>query len=193
MRALRLAALLLVAAPPLPAQGTAPATADSAVRAILDLPRILDRARRAGASDSSISGMIDIIRRRGLPPEEAVPAVEMEVEALEQGAASKDSFGSFVRAQVESGLRGRALAEAIRQQRARRGMGPKEGRGNGNARGQGGPPAGRGRPNAAQPQGGRPEGAGRPGGSGRPVGTERTKPTDDSTRGKAPAPRTRRP
>lgn len=181
MTLLRLVALAAVAAPALGAQGSAAeagrtavaraaTAADSALLAALELPKLMERARRAGAADTTLREMIEIIRRRGLPAEEAVPAVEMEVEALEQGGA-KDNFGSFVKAQVASGLRGRDLAAAIRAERARRGMGPKEGRGNGNARGQGGPPEGR----------------------GRPAQTERTKPTDDSTRGKAPAPRTRRP
>lgn len=198
MRLIRLAVFTAVVAPALGAQGAAPqagttamtraaTAADSALLRALELPKLMERARRAGAADTTIAEMIDIIRRRGLPAEEAVPAVEMEVETLEQGG-SKDNFGGFVKAQVQSGLRGRDLAAAIRAERARRGMGPKDGRGNGNARGQGGPPEGRGRPDgAASRPGGRPDGAGRPSGS------ERSKPSDDSTRGKAPAPRTRRP
>jgi hypothetical protein len=197
MRPMSLLTGLLLAAPALLAQGTAPAgapqtrvpsAADSAVMRALDLPQIFQRARTAGIPDSSLRGMIDAMRRRGIPTEEAIPAVEMEVEAVEAGG-NKDNFGSFVRAQVESGLRGRELAAAIRAERQARGMGP--------GRGERG-----GRPDAAaRPEkGGRPEGAGaRPEKGGRPdsAGARPARggrPDSAGTRPKAPAsPTTRRP
>lgn len=190
MRPMSLITGLLLAAPALVAQGTRPAgdpqarvpsAADSAVMRALDLPQIFQRARSAGIPDSSLRGMIDAMRSRGIPTEEAIPAVEMEVEAVEQGG-NKDNFGSFVRAQVESGVRGQELAARIRAERQARGMGP--GRDS-----RGGRPEGAG---ARPEKGGRPEGAGRPAGAGaRPAGAGRP---DSTARPKAPAtPATRRP
>ena len=142
-------------------QTRVPTAADSAILRAIDLPRVMQRAREAGIPDSSIRGIMDRMRQRGIPAEEATSAVELEVETVERGG-NKDNFGSFVRAQVESGLRGRELAAAIRAERQRRGMGPegRAGRRDDDAR-----PDGRGgRP---EERGGRPEGAGaRPEGRG---------------------------
>lgn len=175
MRPMSLLTGLILAAPALFAQGAAPVAApqtrvptaaDSAVMRALELPQIFQRARDAGIPDSSLRGMIDAMRRRGIPTEEAIPAVEMEVEAVEAGGP-KDNFGSFVRAQVESGLRGQELAAAIRAEREARGMGP-------GRRDRGGRPEGAG---ARSEKGGRPPGAGaRPPRAGRPDTTaERSK------------------
>lgn len=164
---------------------------DSALMRALDLPRVMQRAREAGVPDSSIRGILDAMRRRRVPAGEASPAVELEVEAVERGAP-KDNFGSFVRGQVERGLRGRDLAAAIHAERARRGMGPASRGGRPEADARGNRPAGAGRPNAAAgPQrGGRPDSAARPSvRPGRPQGGNR--PVPDSadkapTRGKRP-------
>lgn len=198
MRPMSLLTGLLLAAPALFAQGTPPAgdpqtrvpsAADSAVMRALDLPQIFQRARNAGIPDSSLRGMIDAMRRRGIPTEEALPAVEMEVEAVEAGG-TKDNFGSFVRAQVESGLRGQELAAAIRAERQARGMGPGRGERGGRPDAAGARPEKGGRPEGAgarPAKGGRPDSAGaRPARGGRPDTT--------ATRPKAPAsPTTRRP
>ncbi len=104
-------------------QTRVPTVADSALMRALDLPSMMQRARSAGIPDSTLRGIMDQMRRRGVPVGDALPAVELEVEAVEQGA-DKNNFGSFVRAQVESGLRGRELAAAIRAEHERRGMGP---------------------------------------------------------------------
>lgn len=151
-------------------QSRVPTAADSALQRALDLPRVLQRARDAGIPDGTIQGVLDELRRRGIPADEAVPAVAMEVDAVEAGAP-KDNFGSFVRAQVESGLRGRELAAAIHAERARRGMGP--------AGSRGGRPEGAG----ARPEsrGGRPDGAGaRPERGGRPEAAGTRRQTPDS-------------
>jgi hypothetical protein len=205
MRRITLLAGLALVAPALYAQGTAPAgapqtrvptAADSAVLRALDLPQIFQRARTAGIPDSSLRGMIDAIRRRGVPPEDVAPAVELEVEEVERGG-SKDNFGSFVRAQVESGLRGRELSAAIRAERERRGMGPA---GRGRPDGAGARPEKGARPDAARerdekgrrPATVRPDSTQRP--SGRPATAPRGGRTDTTARAKAPAtPTTRRP
>lgn len=198
MRPMSLLTGLLLAAPALAAQGTAPAgapqtrvpsAADSAVMRAMDLPQIFQRARTAGIPDSALRGMIDAMRRRGIPTEDAIPAVELEVEAVEAGG-SKDNFGSFVRAQVESGLRGRELAAAIRAERQARGMGPGRAERAGRPEQAGARPEKGGRPEGAgarPAKGGRPDSAGaRPARGGRPDST--------ATRPKAPpSPTTRRP
>lgn len=160
---------LLALAPALAAQGApgapqtrVPTAADSAILRAIDLPRVMQRAREAGIPDSSIRGVMERMRQRGIPAEDATTAMDMEVEAVERGG-DRDNFGAFVRTQVESGLRGRELAAAIRAERQRRGMAP-DGRG-GRPESAGARPEGRGgRPDAsgARPEtrGGRPEGAG---------------------------------
>lgn len=207
LRLLPLVGALLIA-PALQAQSATgtpqtrvPTAADSAILRAIDLPRVMQRAREAGVPDSSLRGILDRMRNRGIPPEEAAAAVEMEVETVERGG-SKDNFGSFVRAQVESGLRGRELAAAIRAERQRRGMAPegtagREGRG-GRPEGAGARPEGRGgRPEGAgarpEGRGGRPDSAARPEVRGnRPAaGGQSRRPTPDSadkapTRGKRP-------
>lgn len=150
-----LTGLILAAAPALLAQGRAPvgdpqarvpSAADSALLRALELPEIFQRARSAGVPDSSLRDMIDAMRRRGIPTAEAIPAVEMELEAVEQGG-NRDNFGSFVRAQVEAGVRGQELAARIRAERQARGMGPGRGERGGRPEGTGArPEKGGGRP-----------------------------------------------
>jgi hypothetical protein len=200
MRNLVLLAGALLLAPALSAQSPTgapqtrvPTAADSAILRALEFPRIMQRARAAGAADSTLRGMLEIMRTRGLPAHDATAALETEVEILEQGG-NKDAFGQFVKSQVESGLRGRELAASIRAERARRGMGPDraqraEGQRGGRPEGAGARPEGRGgrpddsddRPSAR----GRPDAANAPPVTGRPAGSSR--PNADSTRAK-PAP-----
>jgi hypothetical protein len=203
MRNLVLLTGALLLAPALTAQSTTgapqsrvPTAADSAILRALEFPRIMQRARAAGAADSTLRGMLEIMRTRGLPAQDATAALETEVEILEQGG-NKDNFGQFVKTQVESGLRGRELAASIRAERARRGMGPDraqrdekmQGQRGGRPEGAGARPEARGgRPDSAgaRPAGrGRPDGAAAPPVTGRPAGSAR--PNADSTRGK-PAP-----
>jgi hypothetical protein len=214
MQRVLLLAGALCAASPLLAQGTPPVqspapqaatAADSAILRALQLPTMMQRAREAGAPDSSLRAIVDLMRRRGIPPAEASEAIEIEVDAM-NATGERDNFGAFVRAQVESGVRGQELAARIRAERARRGMGPGRAPRRGPPEGVGGrpegagppagvgrpegagPPAGRGRPEGAGPPAGagRPEGSGRPGQAGPPAGRGKA-PSADSARGKAPA------
>lgn len=143
-------------------QTRVPTAADSALLRALDLPRVMQRAREAGIPDSSLRGVMDRMRQRGIPAEEATAAVDLEVETVERGG-DRANFGAFVRTQVESGVRGRDLAAAIRAERQRRGMAPE---GRGGRPETAGPPAGRGgRPETAGPpagRGGRPDSSARP-------------------------------
>lgn len=145
MRIILLLAGALVIAPPLLAQNEPtpriPTAADSALLRAIRLPEMMQKARAAGAPDSSLRAMVDLMRRRGIPAGAATEAVEIEADAVEAGG-DKDNFGAFVRAQVESGVRGQELAAKIRAERAARGMGPPAGRGRPDKTG---PPAGRGK------------------------------------------------
>lgn len=196
MRNLVLLTGALLLAPVFPAQSAGaqqsrvPTAADSAILRSLEFPRIMQRARAAGAADSTLRGMLEIMRTRGLPAHDATAAVETEVEILEQGG-NKDAFGQFVKSQVEAGLRGPALAASIRAERARRGMGPdraqreerSESKRGGRPDDTGARPEGRGNRQNSEAARSAPPNA--PPVTGRPAGSSR--PNIDSTRGK-PAP-----
>jgi hypothetical protein len=98
-----------------------------AILRALQLPALVTEARRAGVTDALVRGVLDGLRRRGLPADEAALVVREEVDAVNAGAP-KDNFGGFVQRQLDAGLRGRALAEAIRAEHRARGMGRPEGR-----------------------------------------------------------------
>jgi hypothetical protein len=131
----------------------APGSLDSVIR-ILRLPRTTTEAREKGVPDSQVGGIIDILRRSRVPAGDAQVILQGEVDAKAAGQPN-DNFGAFVQAQHRAGLRGRALADAIHAEQARRGMGRGQGQkkpdtdareGGGAARGGQG-----GRPDAAQP------------------------------------------
>jgi hypothetical protein len=92
----------------------------------LRLPALVTEARQAGVTEGLMRGVLDELRRRGLPADEAALVVGEEVDAVHAGAP-KDNFGEFVHRQLDAGLRGRALAEAIRAEHRARGIGRPEG------------------------------------------------------------------
>jgi hypothetical protein len=111
----------------------APVTAaDSAkieqIQRILHLPQTIERARQAGVPDSQVREVLRRTRERGVPAEDAQRAIEMETEAVERGEKAGD-FGKFVQSQIDAGLRGRDLSDAIRAEHARRGIGGPRGEG----------------------------------------------------------------
>lgn len=206
----------LLLAPALHAQSTTgaqtrvPSVADNAIVRALDFPLIMQRARAAGAPDSTLTKVLEAMRSRGLPAHDAAAALETEVEIVEQGG-NRDNFGQFVKSQVESGLRGQDLAAAIRAERARRGMGPdraeredkekkeKKDKGEPGNRpeddddrddNRGDNRGGRSEDGNAR-AGRRPDGVGAPPVTGRPAGSAR--PGTDSTRGKSAPGSVRRP
>jgi hypothetical protein len=122
---LLLGAATLCWATPLDAQSQPlDSAALEALQRVLRLPQTTAEAREAGATDSIIRIVLREARRRGIPAGDAQAAVEAETEAVKAGAP-KENFGAFVQAQLAAGKRGRALAEAIRAEHARRGHGPK--------------------------------------------------------------------
>jgi hypothetical protein len=92
------------------------------VLAAAQLPVAAAEAREEGVPNITLGNILDIIRRRGLPAEDARYVLEEEVRAVREGGP-KENFGAFVQTQLDAGLRGRALADAIHEEHRRRGMG----------------------------------------------------------------------
>ncbi len=120
----------------------------------IDLPRIVDSVQaRGGIPEEEIRVILGEVMRRGVPAAETGEVLE-EADAAIREHGPVDNFGAFVQAQLAQGLRGRALAQAIREEHGRRGigkgkrrgpkMGPNEGGPGDSIRG--GPPGNRGRP-----------------------------------------------
>jgi len=99
----------------------------AAIVEALRLPALVTEARRAGVTEAAVREVLDGLRRRGLPAAEAALVLREEVDAVNAGEP-KDNFGGFVQRQLAAGLRGRALAEAIRAEHRARGIGRPEGR-----------------------------------------------------------------
>jgi hypothetical protein len=110
-------ALLFAAAPLVQVPDSTPA-----VLWALRLPALVMEAREAGITEVLVREVLDGLRRRGLPAEEAALVLWEEVDAVKAGE-SKDNFGAFVNRQLDAGLRGRALAEAIRAEHRAQGKG----------------------------------------------------------------------
>jgi hypothetical protein len=108
------------------------------VLAAAQLPVAAAEAREEGVSNITLGNILDIIRRRGLPAEDARYVLEEEVRVVREGGP-RENFGAFVQTQLDAGLRGRALADAIHEEHRRRGMGRPDDRGrddrNGDRRG----------------------------------------------------------
>jgi len=98
----------------------------AAILEALRLPGLVTEARQAGVTESAVREVLDGLRRRGLPADEAALVLREELDAVNAGAP-KDNFGGFVQRQLAAGLRGRALAEAIRAEHRARGIGRPDG------------------------------------------------------------------
>ena len=100
------------------------------VLAAAQLPVAAAEAREEGVTNLQLSDILQMIRRRGLPAEDARWVLEEEVRVVREGGP-KENFGAFVQTQLDAGLRGRALADAIHEEHRRRGMGRPDDRGPG--------------------------------------------------------------
>ncbi|MFO7892562.1 MAG: hypothetical protein R6U63_02410 [Longimicrobiales bacterium] len=138
--------VLLWAAQPAPAQETAADSQAVAVAEILQaiqLPDVSEVLRERGVPMEEIEEMIDAARARGVTAGESTDVLEETAEAVED-TGPIENFGAFVQEQLQAGLRGRELAEAIRAEHRSRGIG--QGNKLESRRGQGqGPPGQRGR------------------------------------------------
>ena len=163
----------------LPCHGQAQDSLQQAVLRAIDLPRAAEELRRAGVPVEEVRTAIETARRRQMPAAEAEEVLAETSRAVEENGPI-ENFGAFVQAQLDSGLRGRDLAAAIRAEHQRMGIGrgrrldrPGEG--------------GRGR-NQGQGQG-RPEAGGRRDGSGPGAVSDSTARRDSSAGGRRRSPR----
>jgi hypothetical protein len=130
MRTTILIPLILV----LPSAATAQ-TLREKILAAANLPVAAADAREAGVSEGQLSDIFGTFRKNRLPADDAWRVLDGEVRVVKEGG-SKENFGAFVQTQLDAGLRGRELAEAIHAEHARRGMGRPDDKGkSGEARG----------------------------------------------------------
>ena len=98
-----------------------------AILRALQLPELVTEARQAGVTDAMVREVLDGLRRRHLPADEAARVVRAEVDAVHAGAPT-DTFGAFVQRQLDAGYQGRALADVIRDEHRARGIGREQSR-----------------------------------------------------------------
>jgi hypothetical protein len=99
------------------------------------LPVSAAQARDAGVPDAQVRDILGTLRRNRLPADDAWHVLDEEVRVVREGGP-KDNFGAFVQTQLDAGLRGRELAEAIREEHRRQGIGRPDGAGNAGQAGQ---------------------------------------------------------
>lgn len=124
---MRIAALMVLLLP-LPSTAVAQDWLDKVLTAAL-LPVVAAESREAGVPDVQVRDILGILRRNRLPADDAWRVLDEEVRVVREGGP-KDNFGAFVQTQLDAGLRGRELAQAIREEHRRRGIGRPDGRGN---------------------------------------------------------------
>ncbi|MDT8368512.1 MAG: hypothetical protein RQ745_04855 [Longimicrobiales bacterium] len=151
------------------------------------LPKVSEELRESGVPVEEVETAVAAARQSGVSPGEATGVFGEAIKSVGENGPI-ENFGGFVRAQLERGLRGKELADAIRAEHAARGIGrgrkldsDRPGRGRGgppdNARpgasGERGPGVGTRNPNTRRPDSaGQPPDTsatppGRPGGDGR--------------------------
>ena len=111
---------LVTISQPLAAQDVVQEGADI-LQAIL-LPRVSEILRERGVPVEEVESAIEGARRSGVAPSEATTVFEAAVVSVEENGPI-ENFGGFVQQQLERGLRGRELADAIRAEHAARGIG----------------------------------------------------------------------
>lgn len=86
----------------------------------IELPAVAQRLRDQGVPAAEVTLAVRSAKDHGLPASEAT-------DVLEEGAKGEklDNFGKFVKGQLDAGLRGRELAQAIHEEQAKRGKGGK--------------------------------------------------------------------
>jgi len=98
------------------------------------LPEAAGEARDAGIPYEDVEKVITEARRRRMPPAE-VETVLLESAASARENGPVDNFGAFVQSQMDQGLRGRELADAIHREHAARGKGPMKAKSKGKGKG----------------------------------------------------------
>ena len=92
------------------------------IRNAARLPEAAGEAREAGIPEEEVGKVITEARRRNMSAEE-VGTVLMESAASARQNGPVDNYGAFVQSQLDKGLRGRELRDAIHAEHAARGKG----------------------------------------------------------------------
>jgi hypothetical protein len=91
------------------------------LRRAVQLPRRTEEAREAGVPEERVREILRTGREREIRPDEMEEILEVENRRIREGGPV-DNFGAAVQQMKASGLRGRALAEAIHAEQIARGM-----------------------------------------------------------------------
>jgi len=91
------------------------------LRRAIQLPRRTEEAREAGVPEERVREILRTGREREIRPDEMEVILEVENQRIREGGPV-DNFGAAVQQMKASGLRGRALAEAIHAEQVARGM-----------------------------------------------------------------------
>ena len=142
-----------------------------------DLPRLAQELRDKGLDASEVRAALAAAQSAQLPAKDAAMVLKESVEPVTEHGPI-ENFGSFVKAKLDSGLRGKDLSSAIRSEHKKRGIGgkPKPGQGK-NPNGK--DPNGK-NPNGKDPNGKDPSGK-KPSSSPKPTGTVGKKPPPKPT------------
>lgn len=101
---------------------SAQASGSERYAAAADLPRLATELRGAGLSASELAKVFGVFRDQRVPPTDAKVVLEEEWKASREHGPVP-GLGDFVQARLAEGLRGQALAAAIRSEHQRRGTG----------------------------------------------------------------------
>lgn len=120
MPSLRTFPLLLAFLTPLPLAAQTEATVVERLLAAASIPGLALETRAAGVPSGELAALLDALAGRKVPATDArVVLAEEKRSAAEHGPVP--GLGSFVQARLAEGLRGQALAAAIRKEHAARG------------------------------------------------------------------------
>jgi hypothetical protein len=125
-----------------PGRAADPAALTEALLRAIRLPEAADRIRGMGVPREEVEQVLDMGRERKVPADDMELILTEEARSVEE-FGNIDNFGAFVRSQLDRGLRGRDLAEAIHREHAARGKGkykdsaPPGSRGKGKGQGRG--------------------------------------------------------
>lgn len=92
------------------------------IAAAAALPALAEEIRGAGVSDQDLAAVLAVLGEKSVPATDARRALEEEWKAAREHGPVP-GLGRFVRGRLDEGLRGEALAAAIRREHARRGTG----------------------------------------------------------------------
>jgi hypothetical protein len=112
--------LLCLLLAPLPLAAQDGAGVAERVVAAASIPALAGEVRSAGVSEDELGALLDALADGRVPGPDARVVLEEEAKAAKRDGPVS-GIGSFVQSQLASGVRGRALADAIRAEHGKRG------------------------------------------------------------------------